>query len=657
MTVKGFFFRVRNKLAAFKRVLFEVSAIKSLKPYGKKILMSAKSSRVLDVVSQSKVIDSLQPNEAIRVVFILQHSSIWSAWRSVWLAAEKDPRFSPQIVLSPFVHPFSSEVLAYDDIRELLIAENVPFTTSQYFDLKVVKPHVVFLQNPYEETRPKHLRVNSLMRSGAKIAYIPYGLEMGGGAWNMTAQFDSELHRVAWRIFARSPRHKNMFARHCAAGNDHVAVTGHPKFDATVVADDALCEDYLLQAGGRKILLWTPHFSVGSPATWSTYKLYSEYIFSEINRRDDVFLLLRPHPMFFKAMIQHGVWDESGEKDFRENIESSKKMTIDEGPDHNISFSVSDALMTDVGSFMLEYLPSGKPLLYLNHPDGLGMNDDGDLVRWLYSASSNDEINEFIDMVSANEDPLKVERQAILPEFLYGMGTNIGEGICEHIHAALSTANFKTPSFLQHSFEQTDSEAYWKKSSDSYLAPSEYYQRKDLILSELLAKRSSYGSIIDVGCGDGRYTFLLAEHASNVTGYDISTPLIEQAKKTAEKNNAANVSFEVQEIEAVAPLEKFDLVSCLGVTSCIISETKFLAFIVRLKELSKKGGYLLLIDTLSTVQTQRASDGSGYLAKYRSIDDYRQLFSRRGFILRDEILIKEIPERQLVNKCFLFELQ
>jgi hypothetical protein len=71
--------------------------------------------------------------------------------------------------------------------------------------------------------------------------------------------------------------------------------------------------------------------------------------------------------------------------------------------------------------------------------------------------------------------------------------------------------------------------------------------------------------------------------------------------------------------------------------------------------LSENGGFLLMIDSLSTVQDQLASDQSGYIAKYRSIYDYRTLIARRGFILKTEIPIKEVAEKCLVNKLFVFE--
>lgn len=599
----------------------------------------------------------LHNNEAIRIVFILQDVSVWSSWRSVWQAANKDPRIIPKVVLSPFIHSFSSAAFVYDKMRQCLIDEQIPFCTAEAFDVDSFNPHVVFVPNPYEETRPEHLRVAYLKAAGARIAYIPYGLEIGGGAWNISAQFDALVHRNAWRIFARSVRHKNMYAKYCRAGNSHVVVTGHPKFDAQRVNLDKEAISYAHKIRGRKVVLWTPHFSVGNLPAWATYELYSKFILAEISRRQDLFLLIRPHPMFFQVMRQRQVWDAEGETEFRQKITDSDNMAIDEGADYNEAFLYSDALMADVGSFLLEYLPTGKPLLYLHHPDGLGMNDDREILKYIYTATKEGDITSFLEMVTRGEDPRALERQSILSEFLFGLSTNIGEVICQHICSSISNGDVCAPNSLVDAppSRQSDSENFWRVSQNTYLAPSDYYQEKEKILCEVMKRLPSFKKVIDIGCGDGRFTFLLAKYCDKVTGYDISPFLVEKAKSISLDLNVSNINFVNQEIEAIVPFEKYDLLTCLGVTSCIVDDLKFLRVLDKFKALSKSGAHLILSDSLSSVEEQSIVDQSGYIAKYRSIVDYRNLLLRRNFILQEEILIKEDLERKRVNKLFVFE--
>ena len=603
------------------------------------------------------VVTQLQSNEAIRIVFIVQHPSVWSSWRSVWVAATKGQRFISKVVLTPFIHPISSAAVTYDDMKKCLIDEKVPFCTAEFFDVNSFKPHVTFVQNPYEYTRPANIRIDQLKKAGSRIAYIPYGLEIGGGAWNIAAQFDSPVHRSAWRIFARSERHKAMFGKYCHVGNDHVFVVGHPKFDTMNVRHCSCMPVGLTKKiADRKVLLWTPHFSVGEPPTWSTYNLYGDFILSEMHRRQDLFMLIRPHPMFFQAMQQNKVWGPDGETCFRKMVYESDNLWLDVNPDYHDAFSVSDALITDVGSFLLEYLPTGKPILYLHHPNGLGMNDDRDLVQYLYSASGPIEIEAFMKMFALGDDHRKKEREGALSKFLHGLDSNIGEHICQHIYSSISTGDSWSPDVSKKGTTvQAGSEKYWHKSSCTYLAPSDYYDRKEVVLGDLLTKRSSFNKAIDIGCRDGRFTRLLAKYADEVTGYDISPILVNKAKEASSNDNIDNTQFVCQEIEKIAPAEKFDLVSCMGVTSCIIEDTKFLHILDKFSLLSMQGGHLLLIDTLSQIQEQIVSDQSGYIAKYRKMGDYLNLIERRGFRLIENLLITENIEKKLINKLFFFK--
>lgn len=420
-----------------------------------------------------------QAGATVKVLFVAQHPSIWASWRSIWQAMTNDSRFVAKVVLSPFLHPYSSTALTMDSMRQCLIEENIPFCTTEALNLESFRPHVVFLQNPYDETRPEFLRSAQLTRTGSRVAYVPYGLEMGGGAWNLMAQFDLPIHRIAWRIFARSERHKKMFAKYCRSGNSHVIVTGHPKFDAINYSlDQPFSQETLKKIDGRKVVLWTPHFSVTEIPSWSTYRIYSDFIFSTFEQQQDIFLLLRPHPMFFKSMIQNGIWDGSGESLFRQKIKDSNNMALDENSDYHPAFSLSDGLMTDVGSFLLEYLPTGKPLLYLHHPDGLGMNDDETLTKSLYTATADRDITNFIDVIKNGSDPRQAERESIKSEYLFGLESNIGVNICESIFTSMNDGDTWFPRISdEKSVLQQRSEDYWKNATTTYLAPPDYYEK------------------------------------------------------------------------------------------------------------------------------------------------------------------------------------
>ncbi|WP_194791770.1 methyltransferase domain-containing protein [Pseudomonas sp. UFMG81] len=602
---------------------------------------------------------SSKDGKGVRVLFVAQHPSLLSGWRSLIRQMNEDSRFIIKVLLCPFLHPLTSASATLHSMRQALIDENISFCTADAINPEHYRPHVAFLQNPYDETRPARFKSAALAQAGIRVAYIPYGLEMGGGAWNLKAQFDLPVQRQAWRIFARSERHKAMFAKYCRSGSNHVVVTGHPKFDnKPTEATQSLPAQPLFAAKskGRRTILWTPHFSVTQTPAWSTFTLYSETIFETFAKRPDLFLLVRPHPLFYKAMRDNGHWTEDGEATFRQMLEYSENMALDDTPDYQSAFNASSALMTDVGSFLLEYLATDKPLLYLHHPEGLGMNDDSALVESLYKAAGTNDIINFVNMIAAGEDDRLNMRLRAKSEFLFGLNENIAKNICDIIYDSLHQGDDWSPAFdPSHSDSQLKSENYWRESTTTYLAPPEYYEKKTLILEEQLSKLKNIHSAIDIGCGDGKYSLQIAKHAKRVQAYELSANLVAQAHESAQLNNAKNITFIQNELDDIAPFEKFDLISCLGVTSCVIDSLKFIHFLQRLKSLAKPGATLMLIDSLSTAADQFAEDQSGYQACYRSISDYKTLVTQLGFELSEEILITEARERQLVNKLFIFK--
>lgn len=82
----------------------------------------------------------------------------------------------------------------------------------------------------------------------------------------------------------------------------------------------------------------------------------------------------------------------------------------------------------------------------------------------------------------------------------------------------------------------------------------------DFVIEEL--KLSEGSNILDVGCGTGRHSIELAKRGYKVTGVDISSGMLLEAKKMARE---ANVNVEWIHCDAVkhTPTKSFDAVICL----------------------------------------------------------------------------------------------
>ena len=644
-----------------------ISIVKKLIPIAIKVRIKKLLSYVLPSAennSQPQIADDtlaaveFDKTGPVRILLVAQHASIWTAWRSVWRECKESPQIEVHVVLAPFIHPYGAEKIRIE-MQQCLKDNGVPFFLSDFYNIDSFKPHVVMLQNPYDSTRPKEFSSNSLRKKGYRIGYIPYGLEMGGGQENIDWQFNLDFHHNAWRIFARSKRHKAMYAKYSKVGDSNVVITGHPKFDyqAEQLTKQLTFDDLKNKIAGRKVVLWTPHFSVALPATWSTYRIYGQAIIDEAQSRPDLFFIIRPHPLFCQSMIENDLWTSADEQLFREQCKTQNNLWLDEDPDYMPAFTLSDALMTDAGSFLLEFLPIGKPILYLHHPEGSGLNDDGELINCLYKAESVNEIIQFLNDIQAGVDSKKAERLLAIPEYLFGLDGNASKRICEHIVNAMLGGDEKNLLNAEPDELQKLSVDYWKNASNTFLAPSEYYSRKREVLQTILLDLPVIESAIDIGCGDGYFTKVIAEKAQVVEAYDVSKALIEQATSDSRTNGILNITFEVRELEEAYPSKTYDLISCMGVVSCILDEVKYYKLLDQLKLLSNQGGYILLTDTLSEIDERVVVGNDGYLAKYRSLDRYIKEITSRGFILIKTIDIKKLEGSTLINKLFLFKLK
>lgn len=377
-----------------------------------------------------------------RAVFVVQHGPSWTCTESVWREFAQDPAWEAIVVAVPYLHPFYNHAQNNaDEIFTFLKEKGVPFVHGDSFPLGPDFADVVFLQNPYDVTRPKEWHVGEMIRHGVRIAYLPYGLEIGGGVENNTMVMNMPLQQMAWRVFARSERQRQSYRDHCSAGNVHVVVSGHPKMDALRDMAQADGRELTEFAAGRKIVAWNPHFDVRLDGTrfgsgFSTFLRWREFLLAEFARRPGLVLALRPHPLFVATLEDRGILTQQQLEDYFARCRASGQIYIDRASSHLPLFAAAHAMMSDISSFVLEFSATGKPLLYLQNPNGPQLNDDADFVyQHLYRAEREDGIRRFLDQVEAGEDPLREQRMQAFPEYMHlppaGVGPTVKQAIVE----------------------------------------------------------------------------------------------------------------------------------------------------------------------------------------------------------------------------------
>lgn len=593
----------------------------------------------------------LNPGEKLRVLFLFQVSNLWPSWKTLWRACNDDELIDAKIVLTERRY-LDCGLQFLNDARNFLIENDIPFITDSTFSLEKYLPHVVFMQTPYEDTLFSKYSLDILKSLGCRLAYIPYGLELGGGATNLRYQFNTAVHQQAWRIFARSERHQKMFAKYCSAGSAHVVVTGHPKIDQIKQVHDAYIDSSLInKINGRKVILWCPHFSIGNDQ-WSTFLSYSDYILNNFSHHDDLFLIVRPHPLLFSRLRDNEGWTEENIVDYTQAINNKPNSYFDTATNYIASFKLSDGILTDAGSFLLEYFATGKPVAYLHNPDGPGLNDDGDIINYLHVVNTEKDIDTFLAMIAKNEDPDKERRCEAISEYFYQNDQEIGLSIKNLLLSSINQYDRPLTETKKLNIKHEQAEEYWRNATTTYLASPEYYDKQEKAMYAVLSKLGSINSALDIGCGDGRFTHIISQYCKGIKAIDISSELIEKAKASL---SSKSISFAVETLLEAQSCQRYQLISCMGVTSGLIDNEVFLRTVDLLIASCRPGGYVLMKDSLSLgIEQHTQPNEENYVAVYRNINDYLNCFLSRGCKLIDSQEIVSNPERKLINKLFLF---
>lgn len=369
----------------------------------------------------------------IRIHFLFQMPETWTSWASLWRACVESPYFDPLLVLLPFEHDSAIDA---EKPQRFLEAQGLSFVRADAYDLAVRQPDVIVIQNPYDSTRPPQFHMEVLVRNNVRVIYVPYGLDVGGGVENLRWQYDLDVHQKAWRVFARSVSHKKMFSRYCSSGDAHVVVTGHPKIDAIVrprLQGSAIGAPPESDVAQHRHVLWTPHFSVNEGG-WSTYLKYAESMLAYFESKPvGLSLIIRPHPLLFGRLKQLGMLDDDGIASLRKRFDQPPYIYFDENEQYDVSFERSSCLIADAGSFLLEYLATEKPILYLHNADGPGLNASGAFTENYYQASRFDDIESFMTMVASGDDPKREQRLDQVNPLLHRIDGKIGDAIAEHV--------------------------------------------------------------------------------------------------------------------------------------------------------------------------------------------------------------------------------
>lgn len=393
--MKNFLFNIHNNYNT-SRTEITLLGIK-FKLYNKKLIKMPDYSKAL-----KKVQEKYQNNQKIRVGFYVSENAKWNA-EELYKLFEQSNEFEPVVVASilSYAHEGDSSrntvqenfeffknanknvVKAYDeDKKEFIPLEN--------FDLDVI-----FYQQPWGIPDIHNVERT---KDFALSCYFRYGLFI----------FKSKdmklplLEKVKY-FFISNEEEREIYTQ---KGFKNLYVTGFPKLDIykTITRTKPDTE--------KQTIIYAPHFSYqkNSILRIGTFDKTGEKILEFAKKHSEYNWIFKPHPTLRNRLCEDKKY---GEK-FVENYYSEwdKIGKVYEKGNYFDLFINSDLMITDSSAFLLEYLPTQKPLIRLENPNSASLTLFGKkLVENAYRTKNYDIFEEiFNNVIKDNKDELLNKR-------------------------------------------------------------------------------------------------------------------------------------------------------------------------------------------------------------------------------------------------------
>ena len=293
----------------------------------------------------------------LRVIFLVTEKQKWG-YQSLYEKLKEDNSFEPIVVAScvTFKHenPELERCSVEDNIeffKSLGIEAKSAYVNNEYVDLKEFSPDIIFYQQPWGIPE---IHLPHRMSKYALCCYCSYSI-----ATSMTGSMCIPLFFYCmWKYFLAHDCMKEEYETWMEYNTESLQVTGHPKLEVyKSYSESSFKQD-------KHYVIYAPHFSVGdSILRFATFDWSGQFMLDWAKAHPEFNWVFKPHPQLKSSFVEKEYMTEEEVNAYFN--EWSKIGTVYENGDYFGIFKDSDAMITDCGSFCVEYFFTGKPLLHL----------------------------------------------------------------------------------------------------------------------------------------------------------------------------------------------------------------------------------------------------------------------------------------------------
>ena len=371
----------------------------------------------------------------LKVGFVIGSSSKWKA-QSLYEKMLRSSEFEPIVVLTicDSASRYSAEkcVKQLDETRSFFkgrgmhCVEAYSRETGICVDLAKMGFDIVIYHQPWgvvDEQMPYNVAKRSL------TFYIPYYVaDYGDCRFDCDPPFNRTVYGYlttndAWaKVYEDYMRHKIHECRYLALG--------HTGLDYAAAVD-------MSRTDGRYII-YAPHWAFSCDAmanaeNYSTFLWTGKLILEYAKRHPEQSWVFKPHPTLKQYLHETKVWDDCEIESYY--AEWGKIATTCFDGDYHRYFWDSKAMVTDCGSFLMEYPCTGRPLIHLISPDCkvTPISASADYFQTFYRVVCVEDMERVFRMILEDgKDPMRENRIRKLREMKL-IGNDASKNIIEYL--------------------------------------------------------------------------------------------------------------------------------------------------------------------------------------------------------------------------------
>lgn len=368
-----------------------------------------------------RIIANIRKNKEnkIKVLFLVNEISKWKT-QSLYDLMNKSEKFEPVIAvtIADVQRKFSKEeksahiktLLKHFSELNMTCINAWNCEKNKAINLKTFKPQIVFYQQPWYLSKIQQPQVVSRF---ALTCYVPYFVP-NYGIMNMDC---SDFHKFLFRNYVLNNEWEKLYKDYVGDDyGDNIFGVGHTMLDEIYLnkIPEIKEED--------KFVIYAPHWSIPykgneNDENYSTFLWNYKLILNYAQNHPEFKWVFKPHPTLKSALKRTGLFTDNDIENYYKEWE--KIATPCYSSDYTEIFLKSKALITDCGSFLIEYFCTGKPVIHLISQDckAIAPVPTQRIFNTFYQVRNPGEFYNNIDtLLQKNNDYKKEERLNLLKE-------------------------------------------------------------------------------------------------------------------------------------------------------------------------------------------------------------------------------------------------